>query len=659
MKWHLMRITVVIACHVVIPLCLALVGFFVLALLTGHLVLAIAGTLVACLVAWLAARRYTLAVIGPRFADRDLPVTWSFIVSRILKLLLLLLMTPAVVLTVYAATVSFTPCCVIAAILAGLPTQWFVGIVLNHDAQCWTWRVRRGRVIQSAAEIQGKIAAHARATSNEAADCMPWAGTMVPRELLAPHTKILGMTGSGKTITIRLMLQALVDRCSAASNTKLVVFDPKRELYSHLMGMDPQVPVFLFDATDCRGLAWDIAADITEPNHAKTTAKLLAPDEHTSQPYFSRSARRILEWVIRYLIIHASHWNLQDVFMILDDLALLKRILPAQIVAKYFKPETTLKNTLSTLDTLTSRFETVAACWANAEKEGRTISLNQFEASPNSAILVIPRRLDIADAIDPTIRLIFERLIHLWLARPDLRFLPPDIRPDTHVILDETAKAGNLARLDDLLLMGRAKGVSVTLAAQDVEAMRQEYGEKIADSLLAQCGNTAVFALESPETRDYCAALFGTCEIRERPCTFQATNMTAALSMEPKDLYHPGELREHKTLLSSQFSQLPRPADTGLLSGYFIAGGLGAHAGSYPFAHLLLPPANIPVLLPRDAADQEFPQQLTSADLSRLGIPEADSTATPDSTTRPAKSPATPAAPSTNSLRFITRITGK
>ena len=111
------------------------------------------------------------------------------------------------------------------------------------------------------------------------------------------------------------------------------------------------------------------------------------------------------------------------------------------------------QNTLSTLDTLTSRFESVAACWAHAEKAGRTISLTQFEALSTSAILFIPRRLDIADAIDPTTRLIFERLIRLWLARPDTRYLPPDCRQETYVILDETTKAGSLARLNDIVLI--------------------------------------------------------------------------------------------------------------------------------------------------------------------------------------------------------------
>jgi hypothetical protein len=326
-----------------------------------------------------------------------------------------------------------------------------------------------------------------------------------------------------------MILQSIIARCTTATRLKIIVFDPKRELYTYILGINLQVPVLLLDPTDRRGVAWDLAADITDPNLAK---------------------------------------------------------------------------------------------------------------------------------VDPTIRLIFERLTHLFLARPDVRFLPDDFRPETHVVLDEAAKAGKIARIDDLLLMGSAKGVFVTIAAQDVEATRQEYGQKIADSVLAQCGNTAVFTLESPETCEYCASLFGTHEVRERPITVHATSMQAALDMDPKDAYHPGELREHKTLLPSQFAELPLPQVTGHISGYYITGGLGAHYASYPFANLLLPPAAIPDLVPRDEADQEFPDSLSVAQRKRLGLPDAEGRRSPPAVPASAQSPAVQPSP-TDSLRFIKRITGQ
>ena len=79
-------------------------------------------------------------------------------------------------------------------------------------------------------------------------------------------------------------------------------------------------------------------------------------------------------------------------------------------------------------------------------------------------------------------------------------------------------------------------------------------------------------------------------------------------------------LQEHKTLHPSDPTQLPRAKHTGMLSGYLITDGLAAHYESYRFAESLLPPANIPVLMPRDAEDQKLPESFTAADRLRLGI---------------------------------------
>ena len=98
MKLSLMKLVVVITCHIAIPIGLAIAGFYALAIITGHLIWAIAGAILSMTVAWFAARRYTLIAIGPLFQDRDFTVTWFFIAKYVLKLFLLLLITPAIVL---------------------------------------------------------------------------------------------------------------------------------------------------------------------------------------------------------------------------------------------------------------------------------------------------------------------------------------------------------------------------------------------------------------------------------------------------------------------------------------------------------------------------------------------------------------------------------
>ena len=61
---------------------------------------------------------YALIAIGPLFVDRDFSITWSSIARHVLKLFLLLLITPAIVLTTYLVAKLFTPFSVIVAVFA-------------------------------------------------------------------------------------------------------------------------------------------------------------------------------------------------------------------------------------------------------------------------------------------------------------------------------------------------------------------------------------------------------------------------------------------------------------------------------------------------------------------------------------------------------------
>src|SRR5690349_16829924 len=84
----------------------------------------------------------------------------------------------------------------------------------------------------------------------------PWGG----RELrvedeLAPHYAVMGMTSSGKTLTIRMLMRAvLVDNSDATKprlRSRAAVYDPKRDFYPLLVGMgvpeDSIVPLHAFD----------------------------------------------------------------------------------------------------------------------------------------------------------------------------------------------------------------------------------------------------------------------------------------------------------------------------------------------------------------------------------------------------------------------------
>jgi hypothetical protein len=71
MREHLMQNAVLLTCHTIIPVLLAVTGFFVVAVMTHHLIMSCSFAAVAGFVALGTASRYTLIAIGPRFVDSD------------------------------------------------------------------------------------------------------------------------------------------------------------------------------------------------------------------------------------------------------------------------------------------------------------------------------------------------------------------------------------------------------------------------------------------------------------------------------------------------------------------------------------------------------------------------------------------------------------
>ena len=139
---------------------------------------------------------------------------------------------------------------------------------------------------------------------------------MVPWEAADTHFCAVGCTRSGKTVTMRILMQCALGRIRPGSGHRALVFDAKGDVLSILHGMELGCEVKSLHPMDLRGYAWDIAADVTDVNRLKTIAALLVPEEDEPQKYFPRSARAILEGVLFAFIKRApGRWDLEDVLL--------------------------------------------------------------------------------------------------------------------------------------------------------------------------------------------------------------------------------------------------------------------------------------------------------------------------------------------------------
>ena len=433
---------------------------------------------------------------------------------------------------------------------------------------------------------------------------------------------MVGCTGSGKTVTIRLLMQSVLPKIVSDGNERALVYDAKGDMLPLLHGMGLQCEVITLNPVDARGYAWDIAADVADLNAVKTVAEILVPEENETQKFFPRAARRILEGVLRVLVRQApGRWTLCDVLLILNDRNLLKKVLESTratrvLVDKYWEPLATFQNVLSTLDSLVSRYETVAAAWSRAAEAGRKVSLQDWAKS--SMVLVLGNDERIRPALDPMNRAIFERVVQLLIGGEEL---VAQGGARTWVFLDEAAKAGKLPGLDNLLLKGRSKGVCAVLGFQDIAAMREEYGQNAADALLGQCVNKAFLRLNSDATAEWASKQFGDYLAVESLTSHSTSTSYGSGSSTSQDSTTISEQRtKREAVMPAEFFGLDVPSQEGGVDGYYLTACIGAYHLRYKFAPFLKRRLEIPDRLERAAEDQELEGTLGAEELTRLGL---------------------------------------
>ena len=154
-------------------------------------------------------------------------------------------------------------------------------------------------------------------------------GLPLPPTSATSHFMIVGSTGSGKTLTLRMMMGSVLPTILTRADQRAVVFDVKQDAISILYGIladalklqrIPEVQlqskieerVLILNPFDSRCHSWDMAADIRSPEVSLQIATILIPEEHGQNRYFSDAARDLLNGIIQVFIDKKSDWCLAD-----------------------------------------------------------------------------------------------------------------------------------------------------------------------------------------------------------------------------------------------------------------------------------------------------------------------------------------------------------
>ncbi len=478
--------------------------------------------------------------------------------------------------------------------------------ICTNDASRGDGR-RRGRRLLTMQEAD----ALAKKECPNEKDGLYWGGIYLPQWVANTHFLVLGTTGSGKTITIRLLLQSLLSPIGRGRdrNDRAILYDNKQEMIGILFGMGVNCSTHTLHPFDARGAAWHMAEDCHSVVNAQQFAANMIPEEQGPNRFFSASARDILTGVFVSLMVTCpGQWRLRDVILITQSRDLLEEFLsrsPAtQGCRQYFQDERTLANILASLASYLAPFGPIAACW---EHSSDWISLSDW--SRTGSILILGNDDAARFAIDAVNRMIVQCASERVLAGPE----GGDSR--SIFVFDEAREAGKLP-LSSLMLRGRSKNAVVILGLQDVDGFAEVYGEKIANEILGQCGNKALLRAETHRSTDFNSKCVG----EEEYIDPQSSESTGASGKSKTTTF---QLVKRDLVLPSEFMSIPPTNRTNGLTGYYSSSPIGVYRSTIEAATLdrllMSPDPTIPNFIPRPV-EHQFLTPWTDEDRIRLGL---------------------------------------
>jgi len=428
-----------------------------------------------------------------------------------------------------------------------------------------------------------------------------WIGIYIPLRFAEQHFALIGATGSGKTVALRLLMQSILPRILPGSDCRALIYDPKNDMAELLSGMSISCPILFLNPFDQRSVAWDMACDITTPAIALQAASLIIQEEgkHGENSFFTKAARDLFTAVMVALHHVRPHdWTLADVIHTLSSTertrSLLERVPHTRDAARehFERDERALSNVQYTISANVAYLRPIAALWHHSS---RRLSLTDWIRGEES-ILLLGTKEDLRCPIDAVNRALFQRIVELILDQTE-----SDTRT-TWFILDELREAGALTGLGRLMTKGRSKGARVVVAFQTIEGLRDAYGDRLAGEISGMAANKCFLRTDSEETAAWMSRVVGEAEYRQWTVSSGPNGTTSTDGFVKKEVVYP-----------SEFLRLPL-ANRERFWSYCITPCIGVYHGPTSFGRILRPKGKTPNFIPRPDAHQYLPADLLDAD---------------------------------------------
>ena len=399
----------------------------------------------------------------------------------------------------------------------------------------------------------------------------------IPTANAKNHFCIVGASGSGKTLTIRMLLRDQLPLIKKGTNRRAIIYDAKQDMVQIIGSIinlgKPPCSIYLLNPFDKRGSSWKMAADVTTETLAQELATALIPDTQESNPFFTDSVRVLITAVLRVFMKRApGKWTFRELILVMTSKEKLQKLLSSDprtqsAVANIFgSGEKTVGSIMATVMTKLGKYNAIAAAW---ERTAHSVSITKWlnEAS----IIVLGNHEQIRSSLDAVNQLFVKIASQHILSQEDSDRTTDGL---TWLIFDEFREAGELPGLENLILRGRSKSCAVVLGFQDIQGVHHVYDEARGNEIVGQCGNKAFLRIESPETAKWAADTIGEREAFEYEASYSTSVQGTTESQADRK-------QTRYAVMASEFQSMPVKPETEGLHGVYLVRNVGAYRATY------------------------------------------------------------------------------
>ena len=342
-----------------------------------------------------------------------------------------------------------------------------------------------------------------------------WLAPDVPmsRERETLQIAVMGSIGGGKTQVFLYLIDQIIER-----DDKMIVHDTKGDFLSGW----PSDNFILLSPTDERSWAWDVASDVYNLQRARELAARLIPATESGAQMWGQGSRAILTGlIVRLQKSNPGLWTwrdlLESVFMPPDQMQReLARYHPEAAPFVCIDPETGQPNLTSygffvgAQAPIAELVGSLSAAWTDVpprrrisltswmldEEDRRPILLQRSSEYPSLSSLWIGAALDTIAAVAGSNRLSESRSRRIWL------------------LLDEFAQIDVSEDFQQVLVVGRSRGICAVLGLQDPNQLTQKFDDTTRKIFSSIIGTTIISRFNPGDTSQYiCDTLLGDREI--------------------------------------------------------------------------------------------------------------------------------------------------